>query len=90
MIVDWLIVGCLTSSSKYFMNIHDDNQFNTIYKLYRNNSGNAFWLLHEKYGKLGRNNNFSKSGLWRAREHVTWPYSSNTHPMWSKIRSNLS
>jgi len=48
---------------KYVMFIQDEYKFNTIYKLYRNNSGNAFWLLHEKYGKLGRNNNFSKSGL---------------------------
>lgn len=48
---------------KYVMFIQDEYKFNTIYKLYRNKSGNAYWLLHEKYGKLGRNNNVSKSGL---------------------------
>ena len=35
------IVGCFTSSGKYFMNIHDENKFNKIQKLYRNEIGMA-------------------------------------------------
>ena len=44
----WLLVGSLTSSGNYFMHIHDDNKYNNIYRLYRNEGGmghcvNDFW-----------------------------------------------
>ena len=34
--VDWLIDLCLTSNEHYFWYIPDDNKFNNIYKLFRN------------------------------------------------------
>ena len=34
LMIDCLIVGCLTSSGKYFMHIQDENKFNN-YKIYR-------------------------------------------------------
>ena len=35
----WLIAGCLTFSHKYVMLIHDENRFNYMLKLYRNEGG---------------------------------------------------
>ena len=65
-LVDWLIVGCLASSGKYFMRIQDENKFtiNTIGRSCHNRGHLGWWsgkfgLPLENEGILDRDRNFA-------------------------------
>ena len=64
--IDWLIVGCLMSSGKYFMHIQDKNKFtiNTIGRSSHNRGHLGWWsgkfgLPLENEGILDRDRNFA-------------------------------
>ena len=48
--VGWLVVGCLTSSGKYFMHIQDENKFttNTIGRSFQNRDNKGLILLKRR------------------------------------------
>ena len=64
--IDWLIVGCLTSSGIYFMHIQDENKLtiNTIDRSWNNRGQLGWWsgkfgLPLENEGILDRDRNFA-------------------------------